>query len=174
MQEFLHCWEVLYEAIVLHLIRYENKNWVATIENPERFNVEENITFGKTLDAAVMKLKNNKKLMSVIKDKSSDLFAEKYNQKESIEQIWFALFSNYEDIRKFVSDQFQENKPKIPQEYVLERLLTKYLDKYCRIESISNMKDGQKNLTTAYKDVMKISSGYQDSVHRNGVKVYPC
>ncbi|MCB5252846.1 MAG: tubulin-like doman-containing protein [Candidatus Cloacimonadaceae bacterium] len=174
MQEFLHCWEVLYEAIVLHLIRYDNKNWVATIENPERFNVEENITFGKTLDAAVMKLKNNKKLMSVIKDKSSDLFAEKYNQKESIEQIWFALFSNYEDIRKFVSDQFQENKPKIPQEYVLERLLTKYLDKYCRIESISNMKDGQKNLTTAYKDVMKISSGYQDSVHRNGVKVYPC
>ena len=112
--------------------------------------------------------------MSVIKDKSSDLFAEKYNQKDHIEQIWFALFSNYEDIRKFVSDQFQENKPKIPQEYVLERLLTKYLDKYCRIESISNMKDGQKTLTTAYKDVMKISSGYQDSVHRNGVKVYPC
>ena len=172
MQMYLHCWEVLYEAIALRVIQYEKKNWAASIANPDRFDVEESITFGRTLEAAIMKLKNTPRLLEMVKDITSDRFANRFNNKDSIAQIWYALYSNYEDVVKFINDQFQDNKPKIPQEYVLQKLLTKYLDRYSRAAD-KDASEGRNELTGAYQGVVTISSGYKDLVHQTGVKIYP-
>lgn len=175
MKNILHCWEVLFEAIVLRVISYDDKTWSARIVNPAKHYIEELIDFGKTLESAVVKLnnENNKELLKDIRDRISDVFAEKYNESDAIKQIWYALRSNFEDVNKYIKKMFDNKKPTTPQEYVLHKLLNKYRNKYAQSESITDFVVAEKFLAESSKQVINISSGYQDSVHCDGLKIYP-
>ena len=172
MVSLLHCWEVLYEAIVLRIINCQDKNWVADIINPQRFNIEEKITFGRTLETTALTLNNNRRILDTIRTLVNNTFFDKYKNIDSIEQIWFALFDNYRDIDKFINYQYQDNMPKIPQEYAIEKLLDKYLNRYAKFKEIST-KEAQDILSKKFDSVLRISSGYSDAMHTNGLKIYP-
>ena len=174
MINILHSWEVLYEAIVLRVIKFEDKTWRALIKNPERFNIEEDITFGRTLESAINKLNGNSRLLEIIRRIVNNRFAEQFNGEEQISQIFFALYANYEDVVHYVNDQFKDDsKPKIPQEYVLHKLIKKYIGKYSQLKDGISIEEAQDQLLSAYVEVMKINSGYKDSVHSTGLKIYP-
>ena len=173
MTNILHSWEVLYEAIVLRVITFEDKTWRALIKNPDRFDVPEDKTFGRTLESAIIKLNGTPRLLEIIRRIVNERFAEHFNGEEQISQIWFALYANYEDVVRYVNDQFKDDsKPKIPQEYVLHKLIKKYLGKYSQRKGVS-VEAAQRQLLSDYGTVMKISSEYKDSVHSTGLKIYP-
>lgn len=173
MKSILHSWEILYEAITLRVIEYKDKTWKATLEDPNRHNIRETIELGKTLESATYKLNSNPDLRNLVKHKISDVFALELNNKESIEQIWFALYDNYQGVNEYVGSQFDTNRPITPQEYVLETLLNKYLEKYMQLTGDTDVHNVEVALSQEYRDVIMISSGYKDATHQNGLKVIP-
>ncbi len=172
MKSILHSWEILYEAITLRVIEYQQRSWQATLENPERYNIEETSNLGRTLEAATYKINSNPGLSKLIKRKTADVFAE-YNDKDTIEQIWFALYDNYQDVNRSIGAQFDQQRPVTPQEYVLEILINKYLQRYMQITGDTDSRLALESLSQEYRDVFKISSGYQDAMHQSGLKIIP-
>jgi hypothetical protein len=173
MTTILSCWEALYEAIVLRIINYNSRTWHALLINKRRFDIPEDISFGKTLEASISKLNTNNDLLELIRSKTDDVFAESYTDAESVIRIWLALYANYIEVVQYINDQFGDvDKPKIPQEYVLENLLGKYLNKYAQIESIE-ISVAQKKLVASYQNAVTITSGYSDHIHKTGLKIYP-
>lgn len=175
MKQLLSSWEMLYEAIVLRVIRYESKEWKMTVAFAENLFAAQNISLGRTLEAAALHLSQAQPLQQAVKEQTYNRQIENYGEEEDLQEIYFALFGNFNQVLSFSKAQFNDRyRPKSPQEYVLEKLLIKYRAKYIQaLDTVINEDEVTRKLAEEYRNRHLVRSGYADAVHTEGLSISP-
>lgn len=175
MKQLLAAWEMLYEAIVLRVIKYESKEWKVTVAYAENHYAEQKICLGRTLEAAAISLSGAKPLQAAVREQSYNKLMEQYCGQDDLQEIYFAIFGNYNQVMKFASVQYNDRyRPKTPQEYVLEKLMLKYKTKYIQASGTDIDEDTvARELAVEYKKRHLVRSGYADAVHNEGLSISP-
>ncbi len=175
MRRFMEAWELLYESIILRVVSYKNKNWTVNVAHEENAYAEQEYSLGRTLEAAAYMISNSPSLKKAINEQTYNERVTKYNDDNAIEEIYYAIFGNYNQVLGFLQAQFsQQQRPKIPQEFVLEKLLQQYRSKY-KIVTDSKLQDNEiaREFAAKYQNRILARSGYSDAIHTQGISIYP-